>query len=571
MEQNHRVIFQNLIEAEHARRGGATEISDFFEEFSAEQILKSYEMSYDEIKDGIVDGTHDGGIDSIYLFVDSNLAEEGVDYSDRTQRVNLRLVIIQSKYTTGFGEDPIHRMRASLANLFNLNVELHEFAHLYNADVIAIMERFRTVHQQVIHTIPDLSIDIYAAGRGDEPSTEIRTLAEQLRSTVANSFPGSTATFNFLGAVRLLAIARENPTNNLQLVAADGPLSTDDGGLIFLVKIGDLYEMIRDDNGNMRKSLFESNVRDYQGRNEVNDDIKNTLEHGQQDEDFWWLNNGITILCTDVGQQGRRVALERPQIVNGMQTSTEIFNYFVRNSQVVDDRKVLVRALKPVSGDSRDRIIKATNFQAKISDASLRATDTMQRDIEDHFLNNGLYYDRRRNYYKNEGRPRDLIVEVKYLAQAYMSIVLQRPDDARARPSSLLKDDLLYRRIFDQNNPVDSYVVAAKLMRRIEGFLKGPGAAAAAGQRNNVRFHVAMHVASMSIGRAKIRPVMLVDFDVASISDQRLADSLTTVMNDLVTIQHDYQFDADRAAKSPEFADLVFQHCYNVPAQMSRL
>ena len=49
----------------------------------------------------------------------------------------------------------------------------------------------------------------------------------------------------------------------------------------------------------VEKSIFESNVRDYQGNNSVNSSIAETLSSDSK-EDFWWLNNGVTILASEV-------------------------------------------------------------------------------------------------------------------------------------------------------------------------------------------------------------------------------------------------------------------------------
>ena len=76
------------------------------------------------------------------------------------------------------------------------------------------------------------------------------------------------------------------------------------------------------------------------------------------------------------------------------------------------ERSVLIRIIVTEKAEERDRIIKATNFQTSIPPASLRATERLQRDIEEYFLHNGLYYDRRKNYYKNIGKPQDKIVSI---------------------------------------------------------------------------------------------------------------------------------------------------------------
>ena len=42
---------------------------DFFNLFSCEQILKDFDLSYDELNDGIMEGGNDGGNDAIYTFI----------------------------------------------------------------------------------------------------------------------------------------------------------------------------------------------------------------------------------------------------------------------------------------------------------------------------------------------------------------------------------------------------------------------------------------------------------------------------------------------------------------------
>ena len=93
----------------------------------------------------------------------------------------------------------------------------------------------------------------------------------------------------------------------------------------------------------MKKTMLEANVRDYQGKNTVNKSIYKTLEN-QTEEDFWWLNNGITILASDVALiNNKELQLTNPKIVNGLQTSTEIYKYYVNHKDKlnIDNRCIL--------------------------------------------------------------------------------------------------------------------------------------------------------------------------------------------------------------------------------------
>ena len=229
-----------------------------------------------------------------------------------------------------------------------------------------------------------------------------------------------------------------------------------------------------DENGKLLRHIFESNVRDYQGKTNVNKEIQTTLVNSEGEE-FWWLNNGVTILGSDATTPGgKELIVHNPQIVNGLQTTSEIHRFFTENPGRRDTevRSVLIRIIVPENEETRDKIIRATNSQTPIPKSSLRATDLIHRSIEDYFKPRSLYYDRRKNFYKNEGRKPKEIVSLPFLSQCLMSTLLQRPDSARARPSTLLEDDDSYGRLFHQNNSLNTYYIASSWGRGIELRLK---------------------------------------------------------------------------------------------------
>jgi hypothetical protein len=155
-----------------------------------------------------------------------------------------------------------------------------------------------------------------------------------------------------LGAAKLLELARRTPVKSYALsLAENGISSTGDVGFICLVRLSDFFGFIADASGLLRRQLFESHVRDYQGRTQVNEDIqKSLLDRGR--EDFWWLNNGITVVATRATQSGKTLTIEDPQIVNGLQTSTEIYNYYRAARTDNDARNLLVRVIVPTQAES---------------------------------------------------------------------------------------------------------------------------------------------------------------------------------------------------------------------------
>lgn len=188
----------------------------------------------------------------------------------------------------------------------------------------------------------------------------------------------------------------------------------------------------------------------------------------------------------------------------------------------------MVRVIVPGKPESRDKIIKATNSQTAMPPASLRATDKVHRDIEEFLRPFALYYDRRKNSHKNEGRSIDQIISIPLMAQSVMSCYLQRPSDARARPSSLLKKDEDYASIFSSDYPVAMYLVCGKLIKAVQSNL-GAREDLAAKDRNNLIFYVAMHAAACLANKSKPTADDLSKIDVNKVTKELVDGSFDVV------------------------------------------
>jgi hypothetical protein len=83
----------------------------------------------------------------------------------------------------------------------------------------------------------------------------------------------------------------------------------------------EFVKIITDATGNIRKSLFYDNVRDFQEYT-VNKEIHDTLQDPQARGRFAVLNNGITIVARQLQTTRDKVAIADYQVVNGCQTSS---------------------------------------------------------------------------------------------------------------------------------------------------------------------------------------------------------------------------------------------------------
>jgi hypothetical protein len=194
-----------------------------------------------------------------------------------------------------------------------------------------------------------------------------------------------------------------------------------------------------------------------------------------------------------------------------------------------DHRSVLVRVIVTEEEESRDRIIRATNSQTSIPSASLRATDKIHRDIEEFLSARGLFYDRRKNYYKNQGKPLRKIVSIGFIAQSVLACALGDPANARARPSSLIKRDEDYLRIFSEIYPLGVYYTSAELTLRVEDALRSDECIIHRSHWNNIRFYAAMLAAMRLMGSHTPSARKMSEVDMSKATREVLLRSLSDV------------------------------------------
>ena len=555
MTENDRIILEEVLAQRRAAIDPSATESVFFELFTVEQVLKDSDLSYDEIESGLVGGSGDGGIDGIYLLVNGDLVQEDLDYSHLKKQIGLDLIVVQSKTSASFKETPVERFITVSEDLLDLSKDLNVLRNVYNESLFEAIERFRRIYKQLAAKFPALRVSYYYASKGAKPGLTIERKVEQLQAVVQKHFPTSQFAFHFLGASELLARARRAPQTTYPLTLAENPISSEGQvGFVCLVRLRDFYKFITDDKGALKRRLFEANVRDYQGRTEVNDEIQKSLQENSTD-DFWWLNNGVSILATKASLGGKVLTIEDPQIVNGLQTSNEVYTYCKKFNSDQDERKILTRVIVPDDRESRNRIIKATNSQTAVQPASLRATDKIHHDIEEYLRPRGLFYDRRKNYYKNDGRPRDRIIGISHLGQAVMAILLERPDTARGRPSSLLRRDEDYAKIYNVNYPIGLYHVCAEATRRIEAYMKSADAALAATDRNNLRFYVAMHAVASLGAKSPLTAEEIAKIDISALDAGTIQES-----TGLIKTKYEELGGNDQVAKGPSLLEAVKNH-----------
>ena len=564
---NNDVIFLNTILDQKKTIYEEYTDSEFFELFCFEQILKEFDLSYDELIFGNVDGGSDGGIDGFFLIVDKEYAGEGfaesisqnassdevsdwdptnnsfqIDRNQFKKNLPLELYIIQSKETPSFAESVFDRIIPTLKDIFDYSKTYEDLSVHYSSNLLEKVFLFRQILVQLSALHPSLKIKFTYATKGDSSSINdhVKNRGNLLKSDLESLFSAAEVEIEYLGARELLNKSRQEQNYTMSLNFMTSYLSVGQDSYILLSKLVDYYKFITEDTEAIRKYLFESNVRDYQGNVEVNIDIRTTLENPESNIDFWWLNNGITILASKASIVGNTINLDDVQIINGLQTTYSIFNYFRNNRDaLISDRRLVsikIIIIDQNSPETRDKIIKATNFQTAIQPYSLRATDQIQRDLEDYFMSKGWFYDRRKNFYKNNGKPVYRIVSIQYLSQAYMSIILRRPQNARSNPVSLIKTTTNYNLIFNNKVNPDVYLFCAKFMKSVETYLRKNSSQ----EWMIVKYHLGMASLINHFKNLNYQPTDLIDL-LRSNTEPLVSDEIfSNTLDQIINLGNDY-------------------------------
>ena len=327
MGDDNRFILSTILDQQRQSAAPKMTADKFFEIFSAEQILKSrsFDLDADQIRSGIIGGGGDGGVDSLYVFVNRKLVREDTDLlTFKGQQLTIELVIIQSKNTPSFGETALKNFKDFAENCLRLSVDLTKVSTvLYNQALRDAVGRFHDVYKNSLSQRPALSITFYYASLGDAIDQKVEIRRNVLVDQVRQYFTTALCSCDYAGATKLMEWFYQAPTKTLSIeVSRSIPWSGFGNSYICIVALRKFYEFLTI-NGVLRGHIFEANVRDYQGDVAVNNQIFDTLLNPGPEE-FWWLNNGITILASAVTASADIFSITDPLIVNGLQTSSPV-------------------------------------------------------------------------------------------------------------------------------------------------------------------------------------------------------------------------------------------------------
>lgn len=452
--------------------------SEAFEAFAAYCVLNSFSedpFNPDEHRTG---GGNDLGIDAFGIVVNGELLRDAAEVREKIEdarKVDVQVVIIQAKTSTGFETKVISDLAENLSHVAGSG----PLPYHASADVENIRDCLSAVYANIgklSSLLPQLHIRYVTTGDqvADMVAQKLRTAADRL--TKLDRF--DSVEFLCVTSKELRTLYRRATTRATAVFPMPKKVFLPkipgvEQSVMGLLSAKDLVRnILGDEAGRLRKTLFHDNVRDFQDYNEVNHEIRETLRDPTRRERFAVLNNGITIVTRGLTVVGDEIHLDDFQIVNGCQTCHVLF---YQQDQLTDAVHVNVRIVHSQDEDLITGIVAATNRQTVVTEEDLTVREEFHRLLEDHFLHGRekpqrLYYERRsRQYSERKDVEKTRVISRVQLTRAYLAMFLDEP--ARiGRYKSLLS--LRGKDLFVDGQAPILYYAAAATSYRLEWLIR---------------------------------------------------------------------------------------------------
>lgn len=433
-------------------------VKKYREDYSLDDISTAFEwlclgtilgLNEYEIEDAITDGAMDGGIDAIYI-------------SGREVHVfNFKYATTFDKSKANFPETEIDKILVTMAAIYSKTIKKNDVNEILWEKINEIWDLFDETGT--------LLFKYYLCSNKEKP---IEHAVRKLENTLNKYRYVEYYYYDQEDIVsRILEKKFRRVDGDIHFVdlqyfdRSDGPLK----GVVATVAATELIDLVKDPENPSKliEDAFNENVHIYlKLKNRINQGIFETALSDQNFE-FWYLNNGITIVCDECSYtpntRSPKVTLRNLQIVNGGQTTHALFEAYLKDSRKLNNVLILVRICE-TKKDYRisERISETTNSQTPVRTRDLHANDRIQRKLEEQFKSLGLFYERKKNQY--EENPKSERLDNELLAQLYLAYYLDMPSEAKNQKVIIFSDK--YDDIFDEG-----VITASKMLVPYKVFL----------------------------------------------------------------------------------------------------
>jgi hypothetical protein len=441
-----------------------------FELFSAYCVVEQWYTETYNLQDIIIGEGGDCGIDSIAIIVNGNMVTSKEEIDDiievNKSLSDINFIFVQAKTSASFDYGEMGTFGAGVKDLFSEDPQM-----VRNEGIVEKNEIIEYIFSKAPMIKKNPSCYLYYVTTGkwvDDQNCVGRMKIATSDLNALNIF--SEIKYIPIDGNQLQKLYRKTIDVVETEICFDNHIFLPDipkvrQSFLGYLNFNEFLKLIVDENGEIRRSVFYDNVRDFQGDNAVNHEMSDTI--ATTADRFILYNNGVTIICKKLSNIRNKYTLTDYQIVNGCQTSHVLFN---NKDEINGNLQIPIKLIETENDEIVNKIIKATNRQTEVTDAQLIALNEFHRKLEA-FYNTfsgvqRLYYERRSKQYSyGNDIEKTRIVSISMQIKAMASMFFDKPHLASRFFGKLMSS---VEGIFNEQHKLLPYYTSAYTLYKID-------------------------------------------------------------------------------------------------------
>jgi len=472
-----------------------------FEHFANFSVISKLNRSSFELDDIHTASGGDCAIDGLCLVINGKIVTDSDELTELVTgsgSLDADIIFIQSKTTSSFSGSDIGSFIYGVKDFLADNPTLVQNERIKNMK--AVWETVISLSSYMVNRRPHCRLYYVCTGKWVED--------QNLKSIVASGQRELEAIGLFdevyvaaLGAGEIQKLYHETKNKLSTTITFQNRVTLPDiagvkEAYLGVVPFNEFIKLIQDENQTIH-SIFDDNVRDFQGDNPVNKKIKSTLESGKF-ELFCLLNNGVTVVASSLTPAANRFTLRDYQVVNGCQTSNVLHD--CQRIPGIEAVSVPVKIIVTENDDIKTEITVATNSQTEVKTEELEALSAFQKRLELYYAAErndiNLYYERRSQQYNSlPGIKRTQIISIPIQIKAFAAMFLDSPHLVSGYYGTIV--NRFKGKIFAPEHKYLPYYISALCYFRIEQFFRSGEFSS---EYKKARFQIMMLIKLMVIG-----------------------------------------------------------------------
>lgn len=441
-----------------------------FELFSAYCVVEQWYTETYNLQDIIIGEGGDCGIDSIAIIVNGNMVTSKEEIDDiievNKSLSDINFIFVQAKTSASFDYGEMGTFGAGVKDFFSEDPQM-----VRNEGIVEKNEIIEYIFSKAPMIKKNPSCYLYYVTTGkwvDDQNCVGRMKIATSDLNALNIF--SEIKYIPIDGNQLQKLYRKTIDVVETEICFDNHIFLPDipkvrQSFLGYLNFNEFLKLIVDENGEIRRSVFYDNVRDFQGDNAVNHEMSDTI--ATTADRFILYNNGVTIICKKLSNIRNKYTLTDYQIVNGCQTSHVLFN---NKDEINGNLQIPFKLIETENDEIVNKIIKATNRQTEVTDAQLIALNEFHRKLEA-FYNTfsgvqRLYYERRSKQYSyGNDIEKTRIVSISMQIKAMASMFFDKPHLASRFFGKLMSS---VEGIFNEQHKLLPYYTSAYTLYKID-------------------------------------------------------------------------------------------------------